>query len=83
MKYRKKPIIIDAWQFKDALMHAIPGVCLCSNGNYGPHVHTMHNNQVMVVEENDYIIQESDGDHHYACKPDVFEATYELVEEKP
>lgn len=32
------------------------------------------------VAPGDWIITEPDGIHHYPCKPDIFENTYELVE---
>lgn len=46
-----------------------------------PHVHTIHNNQIVLIEVGDYIIPEPDGVHFYPCRPDIFEATYEPVNE--
>ena len=43
------------------------------------HVHTMHNNQAVILEPGDWIIPEPDGIHYYPVKPAVFEATYEPV----
>ncbi len=80
MKFRKKPIIIEAEQFK--LGQPIPkGVCVgwrCG-GDSRLHVHTIHDDQKVYVEDMDWIIPEPDGVHFYPCKPDVFEATYEEV----
>jgi hypothetical protein len=40
-------------------------------------VHTAHKNQLVILEDGDWIIPEKDGVHFYPCKPDVFAATYE------
>lgn len=84
MKYRKKPIIIDAEQFTGN--RPFPkGVCDCGlllkgiQGGCQPHVHTIHDNQRVDLQPGDWIIPESDGVHFYPCKPDVFEATYEKI----
>ena len=81
-QYRKKPVIIQAEQFFGG-GHSNPrGVCSnpCLDGDWTkPHVHTMHNNQAVILEVGDWIIPEPDGIHFYPCKPAVFEATYEPV----
>jgi hypothetical protein len=84
MKYRKKPVVIDAEQYVE---HGkmVEGMCNSMNcfmvkGNTVPHVHTIHNNQMVKLEVGDYIIPEPDGEHYYPCKPDIFDATYERVE---
>lgn len=78
MKFRKKPVVIDAEQFRaDALYPR--GVCRCDAWGQ-PHVHTAHANQFVVLEDGDWIIPEPDGEHFYPCKPDIFAATYEAVE---
>jgi len=78
MKFRKRPIIVDAeqwyggWQIPD-------GVCCkpecCMNG---PHVHTLEG--VMRVEKMDWVIRGVKGEY-YPCKPDIFNATYESLNE--
>ena len=61
MKYRKKPIIIEAYQTDVELdIQTLEGVMHASIG--------------------DYIITGINGEK-YPCKPDIFEKTYELVEE--
>lgn len=61
MKYRKKPIIIDAYQTPIELdIVTLEGV--------------MH------ADVGDYIITGVNGEK-YPCKPDIFEKTYEKVEE--
>lgn len=82
MKYRKKPVIIEAEQYRTG--DQFPrGVCndACLDGNWrSPHVHTIHGNQSVLLEDGDWVIPEPDGVHFYPCKPDIFEATYEPVE---
>lgn len=60
-KYRKKPVIIEAYQTdKELDIDTLEGVMHASVG--------------------DYIITGVHGEH-YPCKPDIFEETYEKVEE--
>ena len=77
MKYRKKPVIIEATQwFKhgdhpQVMRHERP-----ENSKIG-WIWTLEG--VNVVTPGDYIITGIKGEH-YPCKPDIFEATYEKVE---
>lgn len=72
MKFRKKPVVIDAEQYsRDRDMPN--GVCLCIR-HEGPHTHTLEG--VMTVSEGDWIIRGVKGEY-YPCKPDIFAATYE------
>jgi hypothetical protein len=41
-------------------------------------VTTIHGQGVKVIE-GDWVITEPNGIHHYPCKPDIFEKTYEKV----
>jgi hypothetical protein len=81
MKFRKKPVIIEAEQFLEG--QPIPkGVCAgwkCGDDSGQLHLHTIHNNQRVDIVFGDWVIPEADGIHYYPCKPDVFEATYERV----
>lgn len=77
MKYRKKPVVIEAWQFRKG--EDARGVCHC-NEDLRSHLHTMHGGQVVALEDGDWIIPEPDGVHFYPCKPDVFAKTYEPVD---
>jgi len=83
-KYRKKPVVIEAEQYTK-YGKPTKGMCqshTCHTTNeYNPHVHTIHDDQLVILEVGDYIIPEPDGIHYYPCKPDIFEATYEKVEE--
>ena len=83
MKFRKKPIIIEAEQYKKR-GKLIKGMCcflscFTNTGVSEPHVHTIHDNQIVLLEIGDWIIPEPDGKHYYPCKPDIFDATYERV----
>jgi hypothetical protein len=84
-KYRKNPVIIEAEQYIK-YGKLIKGMCKSrscySEGNQEPHVHTIHNNQIVLLEVGDYIIPEPDGEHFYPCKPDIFERTYEKLKEE-
>ena len=84
MKYRKKPIVIDAVQFDP--QGVWPAVIIpwkessvqprdCSWGYIDTLEGKMH------VQAGDWIIR-GVNDEHYNCKPDIFEKTYEKVDEE-
>lgn len=79
-KFRKKPVVIEAVQYVE-YGKLVKGMCnsmsCYSAGNTEPHVHTIHNSQIVLLEVGDFIIPEPDGEHYYPCKPDIFAATYE------
>lgn len=79
MKYRKKPVVVDAVQFDGQPSKDPPGV-FRRDEDLTPYVVTVHG-QRAYLSPGDWIITESDGSHHYPCKPDIFEATYEPVED--
>lgn len=84
-KYRKKPVVIDAWEFtKENYRNGVPRefkdkrITLWSQ--YGGDViegeiDTLEGK--MCVSEGDYIIKGVNGEF-YPCKPDIFEKTYEI-----
>ena len=84
MKFRKKPVVIEATQwFKagdhPAVMGANPNVmcgCVVTRGEDAAksHIHTREG--PMGVSAGDWIITGVKGEH-YACKPDIFDMTYE------
>lgn len=88
-KYRKKPVVIEAWQFtKENFTNGTPKEFRNENitlwSQYGGkiiegEIKTLEG--VMVVSENDWIIKGVNGEF-YPCKPDIFEKTYEEVKEK-
>lgn len=82
MRFRKKPIVIEAEQWTGEVQ--VKGMCnslSCLVKTSSQHVHTIHNNQIVILELGDWIIPEPDGEHFYPCKPDIFEATYERVDD--
>ena len=88
-KYRNKPVVIDAWQFtKENYKEGAPlfirqakDVDLWSQYGgavIGGEIKTLEG--VMTISENDYIIKGVQGEV-YPIKADIFEATYEVVNE--
>lgn len=80
MKYRKKPVEVEAVQYTEygKLVNGMCNSVSCYlSGNNKPHVHTIHEGQIVNLEIGDYVIPEPDGEHYYPCKPDIFEQTYE------
>ena len=63
MKYRKKPVEIEAFQFKGE-----------QSGEY--YIRTLEGNHH--ISHGDYVIKGVKGEL-YPCKPDIFEMTYEPV----
>lgn len=74
-KYRKRPIVIDAWQF-DGTIPYIPGLVLHATPYGVVIIETLEGE--MVVSNGDWIIRGVAGEF-YSCKPAIFEATYEKV----
>lgn len=76
MKFRKKPVIVEAFQwFPDMGLQG--GVCIDHDANN--YYVVMIHGQRTYIAAGDWIITELDGVHHYPCKPDIFAATYEEV----
>lgn len=85
-KYRKKPVVIEAWQFNGfAIEHeGVPAWVqtntLWKPDDYGTKgyllITTLEGN--MKAQAYDWIIKGVKGEI-YPCKPDKFEATYEKV----
>lgn len=67
MKFRKKPVVIEAiqWTGDNAI-----DVYRFTHGSEG----------IMTANVGDWIIRDV-NDELYPCKPDIFEKTYERVEE--
>ena len=79
-KYRKKPIVIEAFQWW-TYMGECGGVRIAENFNQtGENVYVVDTLEgPLRVSPDDWIITGVKGEH-YPCKPDIFEATYEAVE---
>ena len=82
MKYRKKPVVIDAMQYDGLNADAIDNFCgdqeILVGGNFTLIIPTLEGN--MTADRYDWIIKGVQGEF-YPCKPDIFEATYEKVGE--
>ena len=82
MKFRKKPVVIEATQwFKNGDHAAVMFAPL----NIPPEFRLWHHGWIDTLEgghlvcPGDWIITGVKGEH-YPCKPDIFEMTYERVE---
>lgn len=82
-KFRKKPTTIEAEQYNGEIVNGIcvNEKCFINLESNSRHVHTIHGNQPVQVVVGDWIIPEPNGKNFYPCKADIFEATYEKVEE--
>ena len=85
MKYRKKPVVIEAEHFteenKERAFHFITCEHYADRGQGNKPVITIHTLEgKMLAELGDWIIKGVKGEF-YPCKPDIFEATYEKVEQ--
>jgi len=77
VKYRKRPIIIEAEQFFPDQKPWPKGVWDISGGDYcAPCIGTLEG--LLQVSPGDWIITGVQGEK-YSCKPDIFEQTYEEV----
>jgi len=82
MKYRKKPIIIDAIQYTDNADEIIKftnNKAMMVTGLSYMVIPTLEGNHSASV--GDWIIKGVKGEF-YPCKPDIFDMTYEKVEEE-
>lgn len=84
-KYRKKPIVIEAEQFTEENKDKSFNFVRCNRyagsdkaGNVTMDIHTLEG--VMTAVIGDWIIKGVQGEF-YPCKPDIFKATYDLVED--
>lgn len=84
MKYRKKPVVIDAVQWSGNNLNEILDFMKDKQPNYYEDdekklltIQTLEGN--MIASDGDYIIKGVKGEF-YPCKPDIFEQTYEVVE---
>lgn len=90
MKYRKKPVVIDAfcWPLPSGLQDRGLEPEWFDNAwknrkitVFGTHLEIETLEGLMKANIGDYIIQGIKGEI-YPCKPDIFEATYEPVTEE-
>jgi hypothetical protein len=86
MRYRKKPVVIEAVLLTGRNRHAVAGWCGGEAPLAGPSgtvyapglvsITTLEG--TMWAGDGDYVIRGVKGEF-YPCKPDIFEATYEPV----
>lgn len=93
MKYRKKPVVIEALKLnergligEDWFWDAVSSNIVITH-NFGKYnaspawceIRTLEG--VMIANTNDYIVKGVQGEI-YPCKPDIFEQTYEIVDDE-
>lgn len=78
MKYRKKPVIIEAMKWTEDNAKEIQAFIGDSGFVKGMYVDIGTLEGIMVASKGDYIIKGVKGEF-YPCKRDVFELTYEEV----
>jgi hypothetical protein len=81
MKFRKKPVVIDAVQWTGANVDEVLGFILAKGsarreGQSAIAIDTLEG--TMRADKGDWIIK-GVKDEFYPCKPDIFAATYEAV----
>jgi hypothetical protein len=95
MKFRKKPVVIEAVQFEYSVegYNKIKAFAGDAIGSMSKHRHPGAIGEVQILtledgvnlkvkhiaQDGDWIIKGVQGEF-YACKPDIFEQTYEAVE---
>jgi hypothetical protein len=84
MKFRKKPVVIEAVQWTGDNYDDMENFISCE---FGYQARADGNGTDIVIKTlegymngspNDYVIKGVHGEF-YPCKPDIFEATYEIV----
>lgn len=90
MKYRKKPVVIEAMHFNLETKDRVFNWITCNKvadwgeedgeGNAEPVIRIETLEGDMIARPGDYIIKGIKGEF-YPCKPDIFEATYEAVDD--
>jgi len=82
MKFRKKPVVINAVQWTGTNVQDVADFC---GEDVLGFIEFMKPFEIATLEGShiasigDWIIRGIKGEH-YPCKPDIFEATYELAE---
>jgi len=88
MKYRKKPVEIEAVQY-DGNFRCLDIFPISEVGNFNvgsdesgnPCLKIPTLEEVMTISIGDYVIRGVKGEY-YPCKPDIFEITYEKVQDE-
>jgi hypothetical protein len=77
MKFRKKPVEVEAYQFTST--NHVAGVYRDKESSTGFSIDTLEGKHEVTL--NDWIITGVKGEK-YPCKPDIFEMTYEDIHSK-
>ena len=82
MKYRKKPIVVEAFQWNPE--YPVPEWFIDAKREgamlyEGDHLFFVTPGGTMTAQDGDWIIKGVKGEF-YPCKPDIFAATYEPAE---
>jgi hypothetical protein len=87
MKFRKKPVVIEATQwFKDGDHPAVVMRDTYAQKKISPGITYLGKVAVIKTLEGEHIVTPGDWiitgvkGEHYPCKPDIFEMTYETLE---
>lgn len=87
MRFRKKPVVIEAVQFNEQFWGDLDKWLTDSDAKHmfvvspdrmSLHIETLEG--TMVAYPGDWIIKGVQGEF-YPCKPDIFEQTYEVVDD--
>jgi UDP-2,3-diacylglucosamine pyrophosphatase LpxH len=82
MKFRKKPVVIEAVQFtgdnQDEIVRFAGLTAVVMGRTHELHIKTTEG--MMHVSKGDWVIRGVKGEM-YPCKPDIFQATYQPVDE--
>lgn len=83
-KFRKKPVVVEAMQFTDKTKDRCYNFVTCNsyaeyNAQGRPTLRIQTLEGEMTANLGDWIIKGVKGEF-YPCKPDIFEATYEVAE---
>ncbi len=76
MKFRKKPVVIEAVQFTGGNFVEIAEFAGSSNSARDGELYIYTLEGILKASPGDWIIKGVKGEF-YPCKPDIFEATYE------
>ena len=84
MKYRKKPVEIEAMLFDEKTCNQVLNWITCTTAadfdeNNKPIIKIQTLEGVMTANVGDYVIKGVSGEF-YPCKPDIFEKTYDKVD---
>ena len=90
MKYRKKPVVIEAWEFTEKVLERTDSWLRDFQKREYLHLVSQYGGEVLYIEIDtlegrmradlgDFIIQGVNGEF-YPCKPEIFEKTYEVIE---